>query len=397
MYMIDDQEIDTEISSTQTTTEPESTQETARAVWEELQSGIHDEPEADDGIQGDQGAEPKAEAAAEKTIDPSEAGRALANAKRKAKKRQTFVPAEKAAPMAEAPKAEASEAPIEPPHHFPVPLKEKFLKLPRDVQQRAVEMFTGLEQNVTQRLHQTAELQRRHQGIDAVMSRYGKTWIKEGFSDEQFIAESAETWQGLRNDPVGTLAKIAQAAGVSPDDIAEAMNGGGQQRRNFSQPQAQTGLTPEQVRAILREERETQARQSLQQTAKAEALALMNERDQNGTYKYPELWDQSFQARVQPLVDYHLASQPGISFGEAVKRAVYTSRGQPLPGNSTPGTQSGTGSRLTPQEIQAAKLASTSVRSRGNGVQHVMSDVKPGESVRESAAAAYRELFGNKH
>jgi hypothetical protein len=369
--MTENLENDDELELEQDSDGAESVEDSARAVLEEL-SGETETDRTNEGTAVKKSKEP--------AVDTSEAARILANSKRP-KKRQ-IVDASQL--QTESGKEAASEPPLEPPQRFPVEYKEQFHKLPRPVQAQALEFWNGMESNMTKRLQEASRYVQKYQQVDQLMQHYVPLIHESGFTETQFLGEMFATWKNLKENPVGTVQKIIQNLGITPDQLA------GQQNHQVQQHIPANLLTTDEFERKL-EEREQRVRSQMAlQNAVNEVAQLRNERDlQTGTYKYPELWDDTFLQRVQPLVKYHRETHPEISVAEATRRAVVTHRSQ----LADAGSPSPMNTRLTPQdEIQRIKQASVSVRPRGNGTIPTLSQAKRGESVRESAEAILAEF-----
>lgn len=368
MTMTETLEIDEDLEVEEESTRPESVEDSARLALEDLAS------ENDETDEPEHGAEAKE--SKESTVNASEAARILAKSK-KPKKRQVIDAAQL---QTGANKEAASDTPLDPPARFPVEAKEQFHKLPKVVQQQALEFWNGLEGNMTKKLQEASRYAQKYQHIDQLMGHYIDDIHSSGFTDSQFLAEMFATWRNLKNNPVSTVQKIIQNLGITPEQLS-----GQQQAPQVQQHIQSNALTAEQVERILEQREQRNLQQASLNAAVNEVAALRNERDpQQGTYLYPELWDDSFLQRVQPLVKYHRETHPGISIAEATKRAVLTHRSQ----MAAAGSPSPMNTRLTPQdEIQRVKAASVSVRPRGNGTIPTLSQAKKGESVRESTEA----------
>ena len=358
----------------------ETPEQTARAVME----GLKAKADAEEAEEGD------------KPSEITEAARKLASA-RKPKRRQTFVPVEEAQSTGEPAPQEAAPAAapqrVEAPASWDVKDKEWFLAQPPEVQRNAVKWFKEAQGHTTklwQELNREAD---RIKDIDRVVASHWKELGLEGkVSKAQAINELFNYQRRINADDVGAILEMMQHRRISLQALQARMTGQTQAPAQPVQQQPQTNfLTADQVRQIWREEQLQSEQHRATQSATAEVVALKQE-VQNGRYLWPELHDPATVQRIQPLVSYFGETNPGLSWAQRYKRAVTQdriNRGAASPSPASP--------RLTPDSIQSVKQASSSLRSRGgNGVIPTIAEPKANETARESAEAAYYQIFGNK-
>lgn len=391
--MTDENEIETVESETEEVFEEiaekaETAEETARAVWDELAAKAEAEAPAEE-----------APTDGEKPNEISEAARKLAGAKRN-KKRQTFVPADSVqAATVEAPQADAA-APAEkyePPAAWTAADKEKFYALDPVAQKNTVTMFKNLQAHSTRLWQEMKTETTKAQEINQVADEYIGKRIKlpDGMTKGQAIRQLFDYQEKINRDSIGAIADMMKYRGVSIQDIHARMNG--QTQAPPAPPVQQTQqtlLTPEEVDRRV-EERLNQRFQSQAADSATEDVRKVQREMQNGKFLYPELHDAAYIQRIQPLISYYRGTNSEISWGEVYKRAVAHERRDR--GVTSPGTASPASPRLTPDTAQSLRQASSSLRSRGgNGAIPRMSEPKANETARESAEAAYWEVFGNK-
>lgn len=369
---------------------PESPEETARAVWEELAAEA-EEKAAQEG-------EKPAEEPEEKPNEISEAARKLAQAKRK--KRQTFVPVEDAqqGQPAEAPAAQPTEK-IEPPASWTAQDKERFHALDPVAQKNAVKWFKDAQAHSTRLWQEMSTEKAKAKEIVEVADEYFGKKIKlpDGMTKGQAIRQLLDYQQHINEDSIGAIADMIRYRKVSLADIQARLNGQTQAPPRQESPQ-QRLLTPEEVNRIVEERlqahSQTQAQSQAAESA-TESVRQVQREMQNGKYLYPELHEAAYIQRIQPLVSYYRGNNPEISWGDVYKLAVQHDR--QARGVSSPGTANPASPRLTSENIQTVRQASSSLRSRGgNGAIPRMSEPKPNETARESAEAAYWETIGRK-
>lgn len=379
--MTDENDIETEDLETETVEEvevteeiiidkPESPQETAYAVYKELK----EKAEAEEG---------KQEATEEKPNEISEAAKKLASAK-KFKKRQTFVPAE-----------QAQTAPTEkydPPVGFPVEDKEWFIQQPPEIQKNAANWFKNAQGKTTKIWQDLNRELGTAKEINEVANEYfPKMKIPAGMTKGQVVKQLFEYQQKINEDSVGAIAEMIRHRGVTLEQLQEVLSGQVPARpQPVAQPQ-QNPLTEERILSIL-EQRDAQLSQQRAIDSATDEVRALGQEMQAGRFTWPEMHNPTDIQRIQPLISYFRETTPGLSWSESYKRAILQDRT-----NRGVGSPSPTSQRLSPTDIQNVRQASSSLRSRGgNGAIPRMSEPKSTETARESAEAAYYEVFGNK-
>lgn len=389
--MTDENEIETEELETEEVFEEieekaESPQETARAVWDELAAKAEAGPPKE-------GEAPPIE---EKPNDISEAARKLASAKR-GKKRQTFVPApdgsEAPAAAGEAPAATTEK--YEPPAAWTAADKEQFYKLDPLSQKNSLTWFKNAQAHSTRLWQEMNTEKSRAKEIAEVADEYiPKMKLPPGMTKGQVVKQLFEYQKAINEDDVGSIVEMMRHRKLTLHDLQARIQGQTEAPTRQAQQPQQSLLTPEEVDRRV-EERLNQRFQTQAAESATEDVRKVQREMQNGSFVWPELHDAAYIQRIQPLISYFRGNNPDLGWGEVYKLAVKHDR--QVRGVASPATPSPTSSRLTPETAQSIKQASSSLRSRGgNGAIPRMSEPKPNESARESAEAAYWEIFGNK-
>lgn len=384
--MTDENEIETEeleteeVEAEETPERPESAEETARAVWEELSA----KAETEEGEKPADAAPP----AEEKPSDLSDAARKLASAK-KFKKRQTFVPAD-TKQAAEAAPAER----YEPPQGFPVEDKEWFLKQPPVVQKNVSTWFKNVQGKTTKVWQDLQRETATAKEINQVIDRHWKDLdLPAHFSRAQVIDEFFRYQKEINGDSEGAILKMMDHRGVTLEKLAARLNGQTQapaRQQQAQQPQKEY-LTAEEFDRRLEAKNAEQNQQRAIESATDEVRQLQREMH-DGRFKWPELHSKEGIDRIQHLVTYFRENNPTLTWKDWYSKALTQDRQ-----NRGVATPSPTSQRLTPNDIQTVRQASSSLRSRGgNGAIPRMAEPKSTETARESAEAAYYEVFGNK-
>lgn len=369
---------------------PETAQETAKAVWEELAAKA-EEADATAKVIGDELTDEALKAKeAEKPNEISEAARKLASQRKS--KRQTFVPEGKAAPAAE--EQPATTEKYEPPASWEVKDKEWFLSQPPEVQKNAVQWFKNAQAYSTKLWQDMNRETARAKEVVEVLDRHWKDLgIPSNFTKGQVVDQLLQYQKRINEDSVGALLEMMQHRRVSLQDLQARMTGQVQApaRAQQVQPQQNNFLTAEEFEARLAAREQALSQQRATQSATEEVNALARE-VQGNRYTWPEMHDAGAIQRIQPLVTYFRETNPNASWAELYKKAITQDRI-----NRGVGSPSSTSPRLTPENIQAVRQASSSLRSRGgNSAIPRTAEPKANESARESAEAAYWEVFGNK-
>lgn len=375
---IEMEELETDEAFEEVAEKAESAQETAQAVWEELSAKAE--------------AEPKEEAAPveEKPNEITEAARKLAGAK-KGKKRQTFVPEQ--AQGAVPPGAPAVEK-YEPPVGFPVEDKEWFLSQPPQVQKNAATWFKNAQAKTTKIWQDLQREASTAKELNEVANEFvPKMKLPPGMTKGQAVRQLFEYQQAINEDDVGAIAEMIRYRGLDIQDVYARLQGQTQApvRQHTPQQQPQSSLTADEVLRII-EQRDQHLNQQRTVSDATEQVRALGQEMQNGRYVWPEMHDPQAIQRIQDLITYFRKTNPNLGWQGFYKQAILQDRA-----NRGTGSPSSSAQRLTPENIQAVKQASSSLRSRGgNGAIPRMSEPKPNESARESAEAAYYEVFGNK-
>lgn len=374
-----------------TFTQPETAQETARSVWEELAAKA-DEADATAKVVGeDLSAEAAKAKEAEKPNEITEAARKLAN-QRKAK-RQTFVPEGKATAAPQEPTAPTTEK-YEPPASWEVKDKEWFLSQPPEVQKNAVTWFKNAQAHSTKLWQDMNRETARAKEVVEVLDRHWKDLgIPSQFTKGQVVDQLLQYQKRINEDSVGALVEMMQHRKVTLQDLAARLTGqSAPQPRQQPQAQPQNNfLTADELDRRLAAREQAISQQRATEAATEEVNSLARE-VQGNRYVWPEMHDPGAIQRIQPLVTYFRETNPTLTWSETYKRAITQdriNRGVASPSPTSP--------RLTPESIQSVRQASSSLRSRGgNGAIPRTAEPSSKESARESAEAAYYEVFGNK-
>lgn len=169
---------------------------------------------------------------------------------------------------------EESTAPIPPPVSWSADAKRKWASLPRELQ----EYVTGRERDLTQFGHSA---RRELADIEQAIAGRKETWARQGKTTGQVFRQFLSWDDHLMRNRESAILELAQAYGVSPQQLAQhMMKAAG---HNQAQPQAQFARDPriDQLLAERQQEKAWVQQQRLGQ-AQSEAETWLNELDESG-------------------------------------------------------------------------------------------------------------------
>lgn len=355
------------------TDRPETVEESAARVVEELNAAKNN-TESDKDVSGGEGEETEASKV-------SEAARTLAKNR---KQKRKIVEGKELEQAPEAPKQQLQK--LDPPEQWSVEDKEYFNKQDPVWQRNALKWFTEARSNATKLAQELYQRRKPYEEIEKVAERYVKDWGRSGLTPTQGIIQALSFYNDLLTNRSQALAHLQEITGMSPEQFF-----------NTQAPQQQAGppavpahLTEQGLRSMI----ETVLGQSSQQQAVYQAQAEVDQvRRQvdpmTGKYLYPELHDPAHTRGLETLVEDLRRTEPGISWAEATKRAIHVRR-------MLQGQQSQSGPLPNSEQLDRARAAAVSVKSRGNSSTPTLNIAKAGESVAESARIV-AAMFNNSN
>jgi hypothetical protein len=380
--------------------EAESVEDTILRSIEELEG---DGSQADESLQGDQGQGDE-----ETKLKASEAARVLA-AQKKPKKQvieAKDLQPEKGVKKGRGEEGEQPGGNLEAPVGWDVKDKEEFAKLPEAAKRQSLAFWGRMNKVFTQGTQELSRYKQKYGELEEVETFYKPHLDSLGLNFGQTTKELLATHVKLMTDTDAELLRVIQRSGRSLESLYNFREGKGGAQQFQAQPPASpqnAHLTPDVVSSIVRQELQGYQYQQASNSEAEELEALRNERDQDGRYLYPELWDSENMAQnywntgtiegLKPLYESFRKTQPGISAGEATRRALTALR---LMKGEVPSSPSPQAQRLpNTNDIAKARAASVSIRSRGNHSMQTTSQAPTGQTVEQSIAAAIAELGGN--
>lgn len=237
-------------------------------------------------------------------------------------------------------RAKQAQAPVDlkPPTRLTAEEKEVFNQAPPQIKQAISKMLAQHEAAFTKgrQAQSAAENESRHivEAIRPYMQA-NPHLAQNGYTESRLVAELIGTHQALTNPKTAkqTWANIGRQIGIDSETLEALLDvgssGSGSQNNDISNhPQFQA--VQKELNAIKSYigqqtgEKQSQVAQSIL----SEMEAVRDEIDPaTNRYLYPELHDEGFIERVKPLVSALVQSSPDIGYGEALKRAYYSIKG----------------------------------------------------------------------
>jgi hypothetical protein len=267
-------------------------------------------------------------------------------------------------------KQDASSDPdLAPPAIIRNELKQAFAKLPDEFKREANRIFKTIQANGTRVQQQLTESLKHSESIINNATTYIQNngivdpQTKQFYTPNQLFTELMQAHSAINKDPDRAIANMIMNMKANPENIALYLQG-----------QSPSGFDARNDPHISALQNEIQSlkneigsyRENIQRQERAPVIseysAVMNEVDQNGNLRYPELQDSEFLNATGPIVDALLRTGR-YSHGQALKQAWST-----LTGNShsqPSGNQQVT--QQQPRQInfqERARNAAISVRGR---------------------------------
>lgn len=225
-------------------------------------------------------------------------------------------------------KADESPDDLVPPNRLSAREKEVFNKLPPELKPAFARMVREHEAKFTNTQKEATRILEENRSIWDAVRPYATSLAERNLTIPQAIAGLLASHAKLTN-PETSIQKwleIGADIGIPEEQLAPFMQG------VKAQPQSNSELV-ELRKQISTLESRLKQQDDLQMQASiapiiAEGQAVANEMDSQGKYLYPELHDPELvQTRVKPLVSALVEALPTLSYGEALKRAIHTIRG----------------------------------------------------------------------
>lgn len=303
------------------------------------------------------------------------------------------------------------DADLHPPTRYSAEQKEEFNKLPKGQRRLINQMVRDHEGEFTRAMQRVSAREQEISDIDAVTKPFVAKWAEAGYSRSQAIAELIGHHEHMTLDKpketrIKKLAWLCENCQVTPEELytftrgKAAPNGGAQVGDIESHPvvqqlRAEISSMREEIAPVSSQYRQSIAAQQQQDvtSAQSEFRAVQDERDASGRYRYPDLHDLQFIARVKPVVSGLIGTIPNITWGEALKRA-YIAAGGKIVGNS-PQPQTAFPAPNQSNSNTRALSAAGSLRGRSGPSTAISEELTPPPEVLRSPQATAEWVFAN--
>lgn len=234
------------------------------------------------------------------------------------------------------------------PERFSAAAKEAWSKTPAEVRKEFPKMIRDMQGHFTRKLQEVTGKQREAAGILEAIKPFEKEWAARGVNRGQAVAALAYDYHLKVTDPKRSIAETARRAGIDLFDLAEEVAGGESGRSQGSQGHVDISQHPQfialqnqtqQLNNYIGQQRQAAVQADAKGIAE-EIRSLRQERNPDGSQRFPAMNNPEFFKSVKPLVSNLRRISPGLSWAEAFRRAYFTLEGYPQ-GDSSNGNQAG--------------------------------------------------------
>lgn len=287
-----------------------------------------------------------------------------------------------------------------PPERLNAAERQLFSNLPKGMKRGVARMFKNHEGMATRAQQEYSAATREARGVIEAVQPYLNKWGQSGWTAPAAIAQLASAHERLVNPQTSfqTFIELGKDIGIDFEQLARVARG------EASAPTQQQYAPPTQaaIPEDLRNKVDRLYSSYEQQEYQREVLpilsqfeAVQNEIDPaTGDYLHPELHDDNYLERLKPLVSSLLGTVPGITPGDALKKALYMSKGRDYqPSNSLQPTARIPAANNTPQRASPAAVTvrgKTAPITAGQG-----STVEPPSEALRSARETARWVYNN--
>jgi len=251
---------------------------------------------------------------------------------------------------------------------LPAEKKELFNKLPPELKAETAKLFKDHESHFTKALQETRAAQKDAEHIIKAVRPYLQSkpdLIANEYTEGRLVGELLAAHMKLE-DPktaLGEYLRIGAQIGINPKFLEHMAKSVPAQQ----QASPQIAALHQRLHALESNQQQVlnQAEEDAINSAVEEIQTAIEEKDASGRYLWPELHDESYRNRVQPLASQLLDTYPNLSWGDALKQIVLQQR--QIDGTSTqqPNQQAKLPAQ-TNQTPQQAAQAAVSVRGRSS-------------------------------
>lgn len=281
-----------------------------------------------------------------------------------------------------------------PPQRLSAAQKEAFNALPPQLKAGVASMFAEHERTFTAAMQEARRAEAESRGIIEAVNPFATSWAERGFTVPAAVAALAAANEKLLNEKTreSTFLNLGNDLQVDWERMAALARGEEKPAASVASHPEITALR-EELNALKSEREQVRSKQLNEsvQGIVSEMAAVRDEQDQFGRYLYPEMHEEGFFERAKPLVSALRATIPGLSYGEALKRAYSSITGRPA-GNSAQQSPARFPSQENQQQTRALSAA---VSVRGRTAPQVTGMAMPDripDSVRETTRMALEQL-----
>lgn len=283
-----------------------------------------------------------------------------------------------------------------PPERLRAAEKELFNQLPMPLKKAWHRAIKDLESVTTRSALEHSKATGEARGVIEAVQPFAVGWAERGFTVPAAVAALAAANEKLLNEETReqTFLSLGKDLGIDWGRMAAIASGAAPAAAPQSlSSHPEISALREELNALKSEREQIRSKQLSEtvQSIAAEMAAVRDETDATGHYLYPEMHDDGFFERVKPLVSALRGNTPGLSYGDALKRAYSALTGK-HPGASTQVNQPS----LPPQDTQTQSRAlSAAVSVRGRIAPQVSGMTMPDkipDSVRETTKLALEQL-----
>lgn len=286
-----------------------------------------------------------------------------------------------------------------PPERLNSAERQLFANLPKGMKRGVARMFKNHEGMATRAQQEYSHATKEARGVIEAVQPYITKWGQTGWTAPAAIAQLASAHERLVNPATSlqTYLELGKDIGIDFENLAKFARGEAQLPTQQYQAPTQQAQIPEDLRNKIDRIYSSYEQQEYQREVLpilSEFEAVQNEIDPaSGDYKHPELHDDNYLERLKPLVSSLLGTVPGITPGDALKRAYYISKGQEVPSNSYQPTARIPAANNTPQRASPAAVTvrgKTAPITAGQGA-----GVEPPSEALRSARDTARWVYDN--
>lgn len=295
--------------------------------------------------------------------------------------------------------AELNDEPLEPPSDWGAEGKESFRKLPKETQIEVKAISDEYQRWRRAEIRQLTDARKFYEDKAVEIEPAIKTirtflprWAAQGLSVEAAFSKMCAFNDLVVTDGDLALESLAKALGKE----IEIKNRKKSENSENRVLQTQNFDVRSEVQAVLDERQRVTSIQNFATHIDEVFNGLKNEVNGEGKYLYPDLHSAQIESEIAPIVERLLGSNPNLHAREAILRAYKAIDGRVIPqiqrDDAIPNRT------VQRNNLAVAKRAASSVSgSRGGVSQNTLQPARPGESVEESVARTYDQMFNSRN